>query len=922
VTLPAWLDVARPRPDIADGSFDESVFAADLGMVDEGRGPVDYTDPVAFCDKTYLTANLRAVLGELVARIDGDPGAPGVYRMLTEFGGGMTHTMLAAYHLFRDPARVSGTAFVRELCRFLGRSSIPRARVVVMDGAALTPGGKPGANGVAPRTMLGELAYRLGGVAAYQRVAEQDQEMRGTSTVQLVELLESHGPCLILLDETLEYLSKALEVRAHAGNLTATTLTFIKELCTAVANVPNAAMLATLTSSHLEDYGGVTGQDLFERLSKIVGRTENIVTPVDGNDIFPILHRRLFASLGDAERHRMVADAYADYYESLGDALPPSYREASYRARLAAAYPFHPELVDILTNRWGSLSGFQRTREALRMLSHTVKALAVARSRASLIRPGDVLLADAGIRSAVLYFAGDGYKSALNADIIRPDSKAVEEERRRGGVVEELAVGRGLATTAFLNSFGSDKVLGASGAQMLLGVGQPGLSRGVVEDVRDALESSLWYMRFEGGRYRFVTEPNLNKVVVEREGAVTEHQIYTLLNDAISRVQGGGSLIRAVPRVSTSVDLPEDQKPTLGLLDVEYRLNGTNVADIRRLAAEILENRGNTFRVNRNAAMLVAADATALVQARASARTLAAMRDLKADRHRLTRFNTEQREQLDKRLAAAEERLPQQVAIAFRHLFLLSDPGNGPATLDHIDLGPVKAGAQIADRVAEYLRGVDRLVERTLAPATLLAERFGLLPDGVDAVELDVLLGYFSRLPRLPKLAGPEVLRASLAAGVSQGMFAIASGSRWDAEDAVIRFRTAVEPSEIQFQPGTFWYGRHPRGRFWKAVGWHRRCLRKPPSLILRPPRRPSPRSGHPASAGPTGLGHGAAHPSRDVHLRCCAKLASRSEVCLPARRETSSRLPSCRSPETVPMSPLTLGSLLMAAAEESLGRR
>jgi hypothetical protein len=58
------------------------------------------------------------------------------------------------------------------------------------------------------------------------------------------------------------------------------------------------------------------------------------------------------------------------------------------------------------------------------------------------------------------------------------------------------------ATTAFLNSFGSDRVLGASAAQMLLGVGRPGLSRGLIEDVRDALEGSLWYMRLEGGRYR------------------------------------------------------------------------------------------------------------------------------------------------------------------------------------------------------------------------------------------------------------------------------------------------------------------------------------------------------------------------------------------------------------------------------------
>src|SRR6516162_7211754 len=113
--LRPWSKVAEPRRDIADGSFDESLFAADLGMVDRGRGPADYLDPVTFCEKTYLTGSLLAFLGELTARLSGDMAAAGVYRLQTEFGGGKTHTLLAAYHLFRDPARVAGTAFVREL---------------------------------------------------------------------------------------------------------------------------------------------------------------------------------------------------------------------------------------------------------------------------------------------------------------------------------------------------------------------------------------------------------------------------------------------------------------------------------------------------------------------------------------------------------------------------------------------------------------------------------------------------------------------------------------------------------------------------------------------------------------------------------------------------------------------------------------
>lgn len=802
--LRPWRDVAQPRPDIADGSFDESLFAADLGLVDRGRGPKDYLDPVTFGEKTYLTENLQAVLGELAARLSGDGAAAGVYRLQTEFGGGKTHTLLAAYHLFRDPAQVAGTPFVSDLVARLGRSDIPRATVVVLDGSAIVAGAPERMDdGTEVHTLLGQLAYRLGGSKAYRKVAEQDRALLGSATYQLADLLENHAPCLVLLDETLEYLNKALEVRAHDGNLAGTTLTFIKELCTAAANVPGAAVLATLTSSRLEDYASVSGEEMQERLSKVVGRTENIVTPVEGDDIFPILHRRLFASLGDEAERRAVADAYADYYESLGDAVPGTYREATYRDRLATAYPFHPELVDILTNRWGSLSGFQRTRGALRTLAHTVKALCQRGHKGPLIHSGDVQLADAGIRAEVLRFAGESYKAALNADIIRPDAKAPEEDRRRGGQVEELRVATGLATTAFLNSFGSDRVLGASAAQMLLGVGRPGLSRGLVDDVRDTLESALWYMRLEGGRYRFTTEPNLNKVVLERESAIGDDRIETLLREAIKMVAPGSPVLRVEPKVSSSADLPDDPQLSLGLLDFSYRLGGTETGDTLRVAQDILDHRGGAWRANKNAAMLAAADGPAITKARASARTLAALRELKSDRHRLGRFNSEQREQLEKRLAAADERLPQQVAMAYRHLLLLGGDGNGSSKLDHIDLGPARVDAKIGDRVLEYLRSTDRLAE-VLAPAALLAARFGLLPEGTDAVELDTLLGYFARLPQLPKLAGAQVLRDSLANGVASGQFGLASGSSWDAADAVLRFGARVDPGEIQFQPGTW----------------------------------------------------------------------------------------------------------------------
>jgi uncharacterized protein len=79
---------------------------------------------------------------------------------------------------------------------------------------------------------------------------------------------------------------------------------------------------------------------------------------------------------------------------------------------------------------------------------------------------------------------------------------------------------------------------------------------------------------------------------------------------------------------------------------------------MRRAAREVLEHCGGSWRANKNAAMLITADLAAMTKAMASARSLAALRDLSDDKHRLGRFNAEQREQLARRLAGAEDRLP------------------------------------------------------------------------------------------------------------------------------------------------------------------------------------------------------------------------------------------------------------------------
>ena len=75
------------------------------------------------------------------------------------------------------------------------------------------------------------------------------------------------------------------------------------------------------------------------------------------------------------------------------------------------------------------------------------------------------------------------------------------------------------------------------------------------------------------------------------------------------------------------------------------------------------------------ALVVVAADSNGISRARHAARALAAMRDITDDQARLKRFNQEQGQQLAARLSDAEARLPQEIAMAYRHVVALGRPG-------------------------------------------------------------------------------------------------------------------------------------------------------------------------------------------------------------------------------------------------------
>lgn len=98
-----WYKVATPRKEVREGrSFNPDEFAIALEQVVAKTAPEDYREPKQFFARTCFTRALREHAGMVLRRLSGktDNTAP-VLTLITQFGGGKTHTIFGQLGEFR-----------------------------------------------------------------------------------------------------------------------------------------------------------------------------------------------------------------------------------------------------------------------------------------------------------------------------------------------------------------------------------------------------------------------------------------------------------------------------------------------------------------------------------------------------------------------------------------------------------------------------------------------------------------------------------------------------------------------------------------------------------------------------------------------------------------------------------------------------
>jgi len=350
-----WYKVVTPREELRLGrSLDPSEFAVHLEQVVAGTAPKDYVEPEKFFARNYFSKALIDHCGMVLRRLNGETAntAP-VLSLITQFGGGKTHTLTTLYHLANNGPAAKGFAGVADMMKETGLTEIPFAKVAYFVGNAWDP--RPGCE-----TPWLDIAHQL--------IGEKGWEYYGTSrnapgTKMIGELLKAVGkPVLILFDETLNYLGRHPEQANQFHS-------FMQNLTVALTSAERAVGLFSLPASPTEMTEEL--REWQDKLTKVVGRVGKDLVANDASEVSEIIRRRLFEDIGRDSMRRSVSRQYASWVYERRDRLPAEwaqFSEEQIRAQFEACYPFHPSTLTVFQRKWQALAQFQQTRTTLAML--------------------------------------------------------------------------------------------------------------------------------------------------------------------------------------------------------------------------------------------------------------------------------------------------------------------------------------------------------------------------------------------------------------------------------------------------------------------------------------------------------------------------------------------------------------------------
>lgn len=802
-----WYKVVIPRKEVREGrSFNPAEFAIHLEQVVARTAPEDYRDPVQFFSRTCFTRSLHEHVGMVLRRLAGETEntAP-VLTLITQFGGGKTHTLTALYHLACGGKAVAGYPGVPELVENAGLSVVPEARVAVFVGNAWDPS-------EGRETPWLDIARQLAGedgVAALGPAAATIPP--GTEAITRV-FEAARQPVLILFDEVLNFINR------HRG-MAESFYAFIQNLTVATTGTTKGAAVISLPRSQVE----MTDWDLQwqERITKVVRRVAKDLIASDEAEISEVIRRRLFEDLGRERIRKNVAKAYADWCFERRAQLPPEWLAVDtattekkarefLRSRFETCYPFHPAALSVFQRKWQALPQYQQTRGTLAMLAQWISRAyreGFTQARAEpLITLGSAPLEVAEFRSVVLGQLGESRLGiAIDVDISGANSHARVLDADTKGPLRNIH--RRVGTTILFESSGGqvDKV--AHLPELRFALGEPDVDTTSVDNAALALEIKAYYVRKIGSDgFRVFQDAKIEKVVNDRRASLDEeNDICPKMRDLVQKEFARGASVPIVYFPEESDAIQDSPRLTLVVMDpgLEWDVGQVQAGGLRQRIAEWTKKRGKSPRLYPGSLVWCI---------RKSGRDLREKVELLLAWKRVQRevnegmlgsgFDRANRVEIQAKVNDAENRAKDEVWAGYRFVVIADNEESSGLKVIDLGAGHASSSEALCGRVIAALKSEALLnesvgagyIDRNWPPA--LAES-GAWP--LSSLRQSFLNGALTRL-----LDPDTILRGKITEFVGNGDFGLASGPKPDGSYERVWYEELISPDEAAFESGVF----------------------------------------------------------------------------------------------------------------------
>lgn len=798
-----WYTVVTLRSEVREGrSFSPDEFAIALEQVVAGSAPADYRDPSQFFARTCFTRALNDHAGMVLRRLAGETRRTSpVLTLVTQFGGGKTHTLTALYHLAKAGREAGGLPGVPGLLAHAGIPEAPQARVGVFVGNAWDP-----SEGC--ETPWIDLARQLAGdkgVAALGTAAKTTPP--GTEAIGRV-FAAAEAPVLLLFDEVLNFVNRH---RDRADGFHA----FIQNLTVAATGAPGAAAVISLPRSQVE----MTDWDRQwqDRITKVVRRVAHDLIANDEAEIGDVVRRRLFEDLGSERIRKRVSKSYADWCFERTARLPSEWMAVDsatteakareyLRSRFEACYPFHPSTLSVFRRKWSALAQFQQTRGTLAMLAQWVSWAASEHFREARTEPlitlGSAPLHVPEFRAAVLGQLGEQRLDvAIDADLASRTAHARALDADTKGPHRDIH--RRVGSTILFESSGGqvDKV--AHLPELRFALGEPEVETTTVDNAATALEASGFFIRKVGtDGFRIHHQATLKKVVSDRRAALDEEtEIRPAIRKLVEQEFARGANLPIIPFPADGAAIQDTPRLTLVVVDPEVVWQPEG--DIAESVAQWTRERGTSPRLY--PASLVWCARKPGRELRDRVENWLAWRRVEremAEGLLGTEFDRADQRELRSMVKDAENAANDEVWAGYRFVALADTKADSGLKIIDLGAGHSSASETLSGRVLTALK-TEALLSETIG-AGYVDRHWPPAFKEAGAWPLTSLRQSFLN-GSLTRLVDPDTaLRRKIVEFVEGGSFGLASGTKADGGYERIWHAEPVGIEEVAFEPSVF----------------------------------------------------------------------------------------------------------------------